>query len=524
MRTMALYTLWFVFVFKILVVFVKQDQVNKLGQLVMKTVAAGLLISMSWFIIAALVDFSIVGTSAVASLPLQVLEQQWNAINKGDAKLLCYKKVKIDSKWVVDTVDLNEEANLKPLEFQDVMPSGDSVAGPLFFMGCGILNLFDFTNLTDDEVDFSDVLELNLIKLLIATMLFLPMVALMVINVMRIFFIWIWAMFWPFIILDMIFKGPLTKQDGAYKKYFDVKNIVGLIFQPVLVVGLMSVAMVLILGVYSWLSGRRDDIKDRWWLNDMCFEPTGTNSWRIGCTPVGEFIMDGALFQKSAKALVWGAIGELILVWFTIIILRWLFTIWFKANDITASTASKIFDAWKNLAKAVPFIPTGNGTSVGVGAALTAKDNLKRGRINKFDRKQSVESDRLMGMIGLGAKGTELRKVEESDLRSVSHYDASRPMAFWNKLNELRRTRDIPLSVLQPNLENWLSSGWYEWLWSNKWGTTYLPTKKPSTMHEIWSHNLFTRMINGYMENGEFKMSNNAKPKTLYRATGGSTN
>lgn len=90
---------------------------------------------MSRFMITALIDISIVGTSAAASLPLQVMQEQWDKLEEKEA-LWCYKTVRVKANKTVDVVDINAEDNKKRLKFEDVMPSGDSVSGPMVFMGC----------------------------------------------------------------------------------------------------------------------------------------------------------------------------------------------------------------------------------------------------------------------------------------------------------------------------------------------------------------------------------------------------
>jgi hypothetical protein len=61
-----------------------------------------------------------------------------------------------------------------------------------------------------------------------------PMLVLMIINAVRIFWIWIWILFSPFIILDVVFNGPLQKSEQGDK--FKISTIFGLVFQPVVIV------------------------------------------------------------------------------------------------------------------------------------------------------------------------------------------------------------------------------------------------------------------------------------------------
>lgn len=87
-------------------------------------------------------------------MPLQVMQQQRDEI---DEKLRCYREVRVKANKTVDVADINAADNRRELSFEDVMPTGDSVAGPMIFMGCGMLNLFDFNNLSDTATDFEDI-------------------------------------------------------------------------------------------------------------------------------------------------------------------------------------------------------------------------------------------------------------------------------------------------------------------------------------------------------------------------------
>ena len=83
-----------------------------------------------------------------------------------------------------------------------------------------------------------------LLKTVVLILFVVPMIILMIINAYRVFWIRIWAIISPFIVLNVIFK-PTINNDKV-NKFFSLKNIIGLIFQPVIVVGALALSMILI--------------------------------------------------------------------------------------------------------------------------------------------------------------------------------------------------------------------------------------------------------------------------------------
>ena len=80
MRVFAYLVLGFVFIGMILRFFIKQEEPSKLGDALKKTFIAGILIQMSWFLLALLIDLSLVLTAAVSAVPLQVMQDQRNSV------------------------------------------------------------------------------------------------------------------------------------------------------------------------------------------------------------------------------------------------------------------------------------------------------------------------------------------------------------------------------------------------------------------------------------------------------------
>lgn len=93
---------------------------------------------MSWWLIAVLVDFSVVMTATVSSIPLQIIQEQRNTIQ---VDFTIPKRIDVDDGWFFDKQNNASPDNYKTLELEDIMPQADSVAGPLIFLGASVMRM-----------------------------------------------------------------------------------------------------------------------------------------------------------------------------------------------------------------------------------------------------------------------------------------------------------------------------------------------------------------------------------------------
>ena len=80
---------------------------------------------MSWWVMGVLIDFSIVATAAVSSLPLQVMEKQRSEM-KFD--MTVPKELIIRDGGLHGLDQDATEANYKKLDLEQIMPAADNVA------------------------------------------------------------------------------------------------------------------------------------------------------------------------------------------------------------------------------------------------------------------------------------------------------------------------------------------------------------------------------------------------------------
>ncbi len=108
------------------------------------------------------------------------------------------------------------------------------MSGPLLFIGSSIFRLHDFGNINAEITKVSDFSIALMIKIIVMIMFIAPLAALFVINLKRIFYIWVRIIFSPFIVLFEVLK----MSGGAAKSIQDslslsLKEVIGLIMQPI---------------------------------------------------------------------------------------------------------------------------------------------------------------------------------------------------------------------------------------------------------------------------------------------------
>ena len=268
MKNFANFALWFMVLFAI----VKNIFSGPFGKdawdrspinTIKKTLVAGILIQSSWFLMWALVDLSTIMTSAIWSFPSQFIAAdaafQWNintslkSLQKNKIVFNPSNKEHIVEIKTTENPDLDDDEIKKLLD--TITPSYDSVSGPLLFIWFAVFDFnefetFDTTGSDTTWVDEWWDLFLSLWLSALTVIFFsLMMLFIFMFNLFRVIMLWIIIPLLPIIILMKVFK--LTDKLGGGKwmdlsKFMDIKNIITLVFKPVLMVWALSLILVIL--------------------------------------------------------------------------------------------------------------------------------------------------------------------------------------------------------------------------------------------------------------------------------------
>ena len=358
-RSIANFLIWFLFIYFIFKFITSEKDASLIKTNLPKIAFWSIIINASWFVIAVLIDISTILIAWFGSLPLNFYN-----INK-NTKIAVPTNIKFDStkcstknnncfNWsysIVATWDNN-------LTLDKLQSYETYISWPLFFMWANILGIT-----TSKEKLLNNAYDVNskefkhnwaavkaIIQIIIILLFTIPIIVLIAVNVVRIFWIWIYIWFSPLIFLDQIFWWKVASKQKA----FWFKNMMWLIFQPALVVLAFSISFIFIVALYQSLvdsqtSKYTDNVKKVFLLDK-------SENW----------IVDIEWFWKiqdasSTTEFIWWFFSYLIVSILIIILLWTLIRLSFKATEVTSSISESMFNFSTDFMKTVNFMPTPYG-------------------------------------------------------------------------------------------------------------------------------------------------------------------
>ncbi len=247
-------------------------------KVITNTLLAGILIQASWFLMGAVIDISTVATAGIGGFPTSFLKNDIALQTKIKNSITTFKADRpiIDfyatGNNVVRTI---QKPNTHTQDIEDIreniLPSYNSVSGPFIYLGMWVFNFQNY--LTTENTTWAVPLTLGFALRLFLLFLFtVALLLLLIANIMRIWLLWIFIIWSPFLILSQVFDLGKWKSSwlGAI---FTVSNLVAIIFKPVIFVAGMSLMLIVIVSMqtsitWSWSS----------WENNL----NGVNLWMSG--------------------------------------------------------------------------------------------------------------------------------------------------------------------------------------------------------------------------------------------------
>jgi hypothetical protein len=445
---MANYALGLYFLYKVISVVMTMQAISTLKDILLKTVWAALAINFSWFMLAQLINFSIVLTAAIGSLPAQVLETERSQIQD---KFIVPEQytVSIDQTselWFV----VSTGGTVQQLWLETVLPQADNIAGPLYFLWVSVYKLFEQIYI-DPKINTIQALTFDMILSLFIILLFvIPLTILAIVNMARVFFIWVWIMLSPILLMDAIFQRDLGKdiESDTAKNFFSFNALIGLIFLPVVNIAAISLVLILAINITDillWSGAASLQALGEW----LCINIQDTNAVTVGC-------------QMSFIKIVWAWFGGTLLSVATAILVGvmfwWLVKMSFQVSSFTAAISTKLYEFGESALGAIPLYE---------GAGYSA---LSSGVSNEVAKESAALKDRLW----IGAPSTAAQNIindlyktawieapvhpisntQQLDINNQIKRDGITP-SLWtlNSLKSLNQT----FSALQPHISQRVS-------------------------------------------------------------------
>ncbi len=367
-KNIANFAIWFLLLYHVLNSFINPwSWPAELKKKIPQLFIAWVLIQISWFLVAAMIDLSTIATAAVWSFPQVVLNgENWaqlkNEINKQMSKI----PKKMTRNYNKDNPNKTEiKTSQETIAFEDgesafdlIIPKADYIAGPLIYLWVSIFRFQHFSFLSPDQVFSSSVLISMMIKLALSLIFMIPLLWLFIFNVVRVFALRVLIAFSPIIVLFYAIDNKSKSLPDRFSRW----ELISLIFQPVISVGILSIILIIITGMTSvinnntWSSRDRDGVR-------FSNEPKGTTTIDIGPSEeksIFKGTIEGDIFTESGSSL-W-LVADLIVMFFTGFLLWMLSALTFKMGwSIAWSVASKVTKPLEELgetaARSVPIIP-----------------------------------------------------------------------------------------------------------------------------------------------------------------------
>ena len=262
MKNIGNFILGFLFLVGILKSFFTKDAFE-IKKTLPRFLLAGVLIQMSWFIMGAFVDLANIATAAVGAFPAQFLESSTDNLSKNKFMQLA---VTVPTRINVSFKE-NEDlftAYTGTQTIENMFGKFNDMSGPLMFLGASIFRFQDYGILNQEITspkNFSIALFLKVFLLLVFTV---PMFVLVVVNLIRIFKLWIRISFSPLAAIAWSFDDNETpgavKTIGEKLGFAKLSDVLALIFQPVVMIGALSLVLILSVGIYYVMGGDPGDL------------------------------------------------------------------------------------------------------------------------------------------------------------------------------------------------------------------------------------------------------------------------
>ena len=385
-RTWMNYFIWIIFIISILIYFFKSNSKLSISQIFPKIVFSAVIVNMSWFLFAVLLDIStilLVGAWWIWEQFNTMIGQATDRDPQKDTVLLPVT-INTDSKGAVLQTKVNwKEYNFCLLD-ENLEPSnkpcidyrwgvyklydwnssewkpipGGITASDLNYSSVGMLfSIFRYMNMafaTDNTNTQKATFWLYVLKIILMLALVIPFILLAVILFIRLMILWVVIplspiLFWlPILgVFDSKVKDKLT-------------NIVALIFQPAYVVFMLSIWFVLIQSLYTmmpsiwWEKKEKEILKEfnieKKWNSEL--ELNGILDIKSKFDPKTWTTTKMADYKNLFSYIAW-IIANLI----SIMILWILVFVAFKSNSFTKKIATSVDVFAKQSLKAIPILP-----------------------------------------------------------------------------------------------------------------------------------------------------------------------
>ena len=369
-RSIANYALWFIFIYNIFKYIFSHGEKLPIDT-IKQILFASVLVQASWFFVMVLVDLSTIGLATVSSFPAQVMvsspdmmetmkQQIWMSRFLNDKKVVVINAFSDqylswdNTKWfVVDHVEDPNSVDPKKETIDALLPSPSNLWWSFMYLWFTALKAQNYvTSPAPSSASCVAKTEKVITNLILNSWLLiiysLALVLLIVLLVMRLWYLWVFIAISPIIIVLYFIKDIKFK---ASDDIFDLKKAIFLIFQPVLFAFWISIMFLVVLMVQKVFS-QSITTNLSWWVTVSNGSNSSTDKDAL---PKVSSVLENAWivtfhmreWAKSMKDIVLALI-TLILMWQLVkLALTWTVS-WFNGNSSLAKRMDNLVrNTWK---------------------------------------------------------------------------------------------------------------------------------------------------------------------------------
>ncbi|MFZ2150872.1 MAG: hypothetical protein WAZ12_03880 [Candidatus Absconditicoccaceae bacterium] len=381
MKNFANYTLGFMFLYMIIKSLIDKEGANDvIKKKLVGFVLAGVLIQASRFLIGAVIDISTIAVTAIGAIPGQIIQsdigvqKKLGYINAGGGANLTStgeiltgivmtfdpnKKLTDNEQYIVIEPKTLDRPITQDNYLDMILPSYNTISGPLIFFGTSIFQFQDYSFSNPSTTSSWKRLMEFALNLLIIVIYSLAMLALVILNFFRIFFLWLVIIFSPFIMLLAIFTSMKIIPQIKGMDVISIGNVLKLIFKPVIFMAYISIMMIFVIGVRAMLipmNGGDVKLNEEVTINSQMIKE---NSWNSS-------IKSDGIFNFSVNGAK-NSIADLIVYFITLFLLRFLLKTAVSSGSgmtFVDDKLKKMTTSAENIAGQIPIVPIAGGVGV----------------------------------------------------------------------------------------------------------------------------------------------------------------
>lgn len=358
--------------------------VAELWTKIVRIAFASILINASWFLLSAVIDLSNLAVLGVSSIWYSLIDST-PGIKQGMLRqtIAVPKVVTYDRKTNENVVSVpwTSQISYQDSEVEKWIPTPDDMSGPLMYFGMAVFKLFDYLDIntantfgSSATTDNASIVISFLLKLFLMIMFLAPLIALLIVNLVRMLLVWMRFALGPLIALrlglgDAVAKdiwwlkglfdignfSPLwSAKYSSTTDHFNIGNIIWALFTPVTVTATLFLSVIVVTSIFNGIANKSggNETGSFWVIstgqyNQFAEGLVAIDGASINISNGGSVKMNGDFVKDTTDYIGW-AFGYLIICLMTMGCMRAVFRVWLSTSSLLSHIWKSVMDTAKS--------------------------------------------------------------------------------------------------------------------------------------------------------------------------------